>query len=349
MSAVQSHDIESEPRGRSAKRPWQVPWAGWKDVLWRMYRELDDDQIFDRAGAVAFFGLLALFPALMATVSMYGLLADPADVVRQVGALSVAVPPAARSVILDQLNEISRGSGTGLRFGLVISLGIALFSASGGVAGLMRGINLAYDETETRGWLRFRFLALLFTLGLALFVIMSVAVITLLPSVLEFVGLAETARAAISLLRWPVLALTTMVGLGILYRYAPNRTPAKWQWVTPGSLLATVIWTLASLAFGVYAENFGTYNKTYGTLGGAVVLGLWMYISSLAILLGAELNAELEHQTREDSTIGPPRPMGERHARKADRLGEARPAATAQSDSGESWWSGLNRGRRHKE
>lgn len=349
MSAAQGHEVEAEARGRSAKRPWHVPWNGWKDVLWRMVRELDDDQILDRAGAVAFFGLLALFPALIATVSMYGILADPGDVVRQVSALSIAVPPTARSVILDQLNEISRSSDAGLGFGLVLSLGIALFSASGGVAGLMRGINSAYDETETRGWLRFRLVALLFTLGLALFVIVSVAVITLLPTVLEFVGLAETARNAISVMRWPVLALTTMVGLGILYRYAPNRTPAKWQWVTPGSLLATLIWTLASLAFGVYAENFGGYNKTYGTLGGAVVLGLWMYISSLAILLGAELNAELEHQTQEDSTIGPPRPMGQRYARMADDLGEARPQATAGSDGRESWFAGINRGRRHKQ
>lgn len=347
MSAAQSDSIESEARGRNAKRPWQVPWAGWKDVFWRMYRELDDDQLFDRAGAVAFFGLLALFPALIATVSMYGILADPSDVVRQVGALSVAVPPAARSVILDQLNEISRGSRADLGFGLVFSLGIALFSASGGVAGLMSGINLAYDETETRGWLRFRLLALLFTLGLALFVIVSVGVITLLPIVLEFIGWAETARDAINVLRWPVLALATMAGLGILYRYAPNRTPAKWQWVTPGALLATLIWTLASVAFSVYAENFGGYNKTYGTLGGAVVLGLWMYISSLAILLGAELNAELEHQTKEDSTIGPPRPMGQRYARMADDLGVARPA-TDDNEVRESWFSGINRSRRHK-
>jgi membrane protein len=336
-------------RGRSARRPSDVPWTGWKDVLWRIYREVDDDQVFDQAAAVAFFGLLALFPALLATVSMYGILADPGDVVRQVGALSLGVPPAARSVILDQLNEVSRGSGAGLGFGLVLSLVVALFSASGGVAGLMRGINRVYDETETRGWLRFRSLALLFTLGLALFVTLSVGVITLLPTVLEFFGWAETARVAINVLRWPTMALTTMVGLALLYRYAPNRTPAKWRWVTPGSLLATLIWTLASFAFSVYAENFGSYNKTYGTLGGAVVLGLWMYLSALAILLGAELNAELEHQTREDSTIGPPRPMGQRGAHMADDLGEARPTSHTDSGMRESWLAGLNRGRRHKQ
>ena len=144
------------------------------------------------------------------------------------------------------------------------------------------------------------------------------------------------------------MALATMVGLAILYRYAPNRTPAKWYWVTPGSLLATLIWTLASLGFSVYAENFGSYNKTYGTLGGGIVLALWMYLSALAILLGGELNAELEHQTKEDSTIGPPRPMGQREARMADDLGEARPAAGEHEGIRESWLASLNRGRRHK-
>ncbi|HEU5075489.1 MAG TPA: YihY/virulence factor BrkB family protein [Polyangiaceae bacterium] len=347
MNAVEGHESDREARGRNAKRPWQVPWTGWKDVLWRLYREIDDDQIFDQAAAVAFYGLLALFPALIATVSMYGILADPIDIVRQLDTLSVAIPPTARTLIVDQLNEIRR-SDARLGFGLIVSLAVALFSASGGVAGLMRGINMAYDEAETRGWIRFRVLALMFTLGLALFVIVSVGVITLLPVVLEFVGWAETARDAINVLRWPALALATMVGLGILYRYAPNRTPPKWHWVTPGSLLATLIWTLASLAFGIYAENFGSYNKTYGTLGGAVVLGLWMYLSSLAILLGAELNAELEHQTEEDSTVGPPRPMGQRAARMADHLGEARPQTSEPSDSSESWFAGLNRGRRQK-
>lgn len=329
-----------------------MPWVGWKDVLWRVYQEVEGGNILDVAATVAFFGLLALFPALIATVSMYGILADPGDVVRQVGALSVAVPPAARTLIMDQLTEIATGSSVGLRLGVVVSLGVALFSASGGVASLMRGINAAYNEVETRGWLRFRLLALAFTCGLALFVIVSVALITLLPTVLKYVGLGSATQDVFNFLRWPALALATMLGLGVLYRYAPNRTPAKWPWLTAGSLLATLIWVPASLGFSVYAENFGSYNKTYGTLGGAVVLGLWMYISALAILLGAELNAELEHQTREDSTIGPPRPMGQRAAQMADDLGKARPEPNPPGVPHETWLdrlSALNRGRRHKQ
>ena len=346
---------DSEPdddaRGRSAAKPWQVPWTGWKDVLWRVAREIEADDVLDVAGSVAFYGLLALFPALIATVSMYGMLADPVDIVRQVNRLSVAVPGLARSIVIDQLNDIQQASDAGLRLGFFLSLAVATFSASGGVAALMRGINKAYDEEETRGWIRFRLLALVLTLGFAAFVVVSVGLITLLPTVLKYVYLEAPAREFIQAARWPALAAATIVGLGILYRYAPNRTPPKWQWVTPGALLATVIWTLASLSFSLYADNFGRFNRTYGTLGGAVVLALWMFLSAFAILLGAELNSELEHQTAEDSTIGPQRPMGERGATVADRLGDPRPS-TPRAQGKRSLWrdklSELNRPRRGK-
>lgn len=319
-------DSEAVRRGRSAEKPWEIPWTGWKDVLWRVFDELERDDVLDVAAGVAFFGLLALFPALIATVSMYGMLFDPQDIVRQVHRLTVAIPENARSIILQQMREISGGSIAELRVSFFVALGIALFSASSGVAALMRGINKSYDEIETRGWIRRRVLALGFTLALAAFVACSVAVITLLPTVMEHVGLAESARRLIEFARWPTMAAATMVGLGVLYRYAPNRTPARWQWVSPGAMLATLIWTLASLSFSLYAENFGRFNRTYGTLGGVAVLALWLYLSAVAILLGAELNAELEHQTEQDSTIGPARPMGERGATVADHLGDERPA-----------------------
>ena len=313
-------------RGRFALRPWQIPWQGWKDVLWRVGDELENDDVLDVAASVAFYALLALFPALIATISLYGIVANPDDIVSQMHRLTLAIPANARSLIAQQMGEIAASSMAELRLSLLASLGVALFSASGGVAALMRGINKAYDETETRGWLRIRLLALSFTLGLAAFVVFSVAVITLLPPLMKHVGLEASARSLIEVCRWPVLAAATMLGLGILYRYAPNRTPAKWQWVSPGAVLATLIWTLASLSFSLYAANFGRFNKTYGTLGGAVVLGLWLFLSALAILLGAELNSELEQQTEKDSTIGPSRPMGERGAAAADQLGKQRPS-----------------------
>ena len=325
MKDESGREPDAADRGRLATRPWQIPWQGWKDVLWRVGDELENDDVMDVAAGVAFYALLALFPALIATISIYGIVADPGDIVQQVHRLTLAIPANARSVITQQMGEIAAGSVAELRLSLLVSLAVALFSASSGVAALMRGINKAYDETETRGWIRTRLLALSFTLGLAAFVVFSVAVITLLPPLMEHVGLEASARSLIEVFRWPIMAAATMFGLGVLYRYAPNRTPAKWQWVSPGAVLATLIWTLASLSFSLYAANFGRFNKTYGTLGGAVVLGLWLFLSALAILLGAELNSELEQQTEKDSTIGPPRPMGERGAAAADQLGKPRP------------------------
>ena len=255
------------------------------DVLWRFAREVNDDDIVQIAAGVAFWGLLALFPALIATVSMYGLLADTGDVVRQMTAVSSALPWTARSLITQQLVWIADRPAVNLTLGLTISLSFALISASSGVAALMQGINKAYDEPSTRGWLRQRAMALLFTLGVSVFVMISVATITMLPAVLARIGLGQVTRTLLGILRWPTLGAAVMVGLAALYRYAPQRTPPKWPWVTWGAALATVVWVLASVVFAVYAENFGRFNKTYGTLGGVVVLLLWMYLSSFAILL----------------------------------------------------------------
>jgi membrane protein len=344
-------DADAVRHGRFAKRPWQIPWAGWKDVLWRSAREIENDDVLDVAAGVAFWGLFALLPALIALVVLYGLVSNPVDIASQVNRFTVAMPQAARSLVSDQVSEIHRGSPLGLRFGLFASLAVAILGASSGVAAMLRGINKAYDEEETRGWLRVRFLAICFTVGIALCVVLSIGAITLLPRVVAEVGLANSTKHLIAVARWPVMALAVMAGLGLLYRYGPNRTPPKWQWVSLGAVLATIIWTLASLSLGVYADNFGRFNKTYGALGGVAVLALWMFLSALAILLGAELNAELEHQTGEDSTVGPPRPMGERGATVADQIGDFRPPA------GDSWrlavairdfLVGMNRPRRGK-
>lgn len=324
-------DSSATERGRQAQSPMQIPWSGWMDVLWRVYREVNKDNVLDVAASAAFYGVLALYPALLATISMYGLLSDPTDVIHQARRLSVVLPASARTAIMTQMLEIARGSHAELSVGLLLSLGFAFFSASSGVAALMRGISAVYDEVDTRGWLRVRLLAISFTCGVSLFVIASVSIITFLPGVLTRVGLGQVPLLFVQLLRWPMLAAATMVGLAILYRYAPNRTPAQWKWVMPGAMLATLIWVLGSLAFSAYAENFGRFNRTYGTIGGAVVLSLWMYVSALAILLGAELNAELEHQTSVDSTIGPPRPMGERGASVADNVGPTRPDTSPKS------------------
>ncbi|HLV19920.1 MAG TPA: YihY/virulence factor BrkB family protein [Polyangiaceae bacterium] len=294
-------------------------------MLWRVHGEFFADHMPMVAGSVAFFAMLAIFPGLIGVVSLYGLLADPADVARQLHELSAALPDAARALLAAQLNEIVKSSSSTLGVGLAMSLSITVLTASGGVHALITGINMAYDEKETRSYLRLRWLALKFTAGIMLFVVVAIATIAVLPHLLDEFGLGRATQRAVTLGRWPALGAAVATGLSVLYRHAPNRTPPRWRWVSWGAVLATLMWTLASLVFSAYSTNFGRFNRTYGALGGVIVLLLWIYFSVLAILIGAELNAELEHQTSVDSTVGPAKPMGERNAYVADTLGALPP------------------------
>lgn len=322
--ATDPRDPAWEAHGRSAKKPSGVPPRGWKDILLRVKSEVVADDISTQAAALAFYGMLAIFPALVALVSVYGLLADPVDVERQLNALAVLLPGAARDVVSGQLHAIVTNSSGSLGLGAIAGIFGALWSASSGVASLIKGINLAYDEKETRGFFKTRGLALLFTIALILFVTVAFALVAVLPGIL---GVHEGPIAwALSIARWPFLAAGVLLGLGVLYRYAPDRERARWRWVTWGSAIAAVIWLVASIGFSVYVSNFGNYDKTYGAIGGVIVLLLWFYVSSFVILLGAEINSEIEAQTAQDSTDGPPKPLGHRGAAKADVLGEVRTA-----------------------
>jgi membrane protein len=185
----------------------------------------------------------------------------------------------------------------------------------------MVAINAAYDEDDTRGFVKRRGLALLLTIGAILFLVIAFAAIALLPSILADTGLGDAGRIAAGAARWVVLFGGMLVALGVLYRYAPDRDQPRWSWVTPGAILATVLWIAGSALFAFYAANFGKYNETYGSLAAVVVVMLWLFLTALAIILGAELNAELERQTARDTTKGPEVPMGERRATAADTLG----------------------------
>lgn len=322
--ATQPGDPAWDAHGRDAHKPSAVPWRGWKDILLRVKSEVVADDISTQAAALAFYGMLAVFPALVALVSIYGLLADPADVERQLNALAVVLPGAARDVISAQLHALVTNSSGSLGIGALAGIVGALWSASSGVASLIKGINLAYDEKETRGFFKTRGLALLFTIALIAFVTVAFALVAVLPGIL---GVHEGPIAwALSIARWPFLAAGVLLGLGVLYRYAPDRERARWRWVTWGSAIAAVVWLLASVGFSVYVSNFGNYDKTYGTIGGVIVLLLWFYVSSFVILLGAEINSEIEAQTAQDSTDGPPKPLGHRGANKADVLGDIQTA-----------------------
>jgi membrane protein len=285
----------------------RLSWTEWKAVLLAVKREVVKDNLTMIAGDVAFSGVIAIFPVLIAIILLYGLVFDPRDVAQQLHALSATLPGAARTLLYEQMREIVDSPRAGLSLGLFVSFLTTLIAGSSGMHALIDGINRAYDEAETRSYVRVRALAVALTVGVILFTILAVASIALLPHLLELVGLEPASRLLIELGRWPALALVLIVGLSILYRYAPNRARPTWHWLSVGGVVATLLWLIASAGFAAYAASFGNYNKTYGTLAGFVVFMLWVYFSALAILLGAELNAELERRAGSSAKPRAPR------------------------------------------
>jgi membrane protein len=269
---------------------------------------------------VAFFAFLALFPALIATISIYGLVASPETVSRQIQSLSGQLPQEARTLLSDQLNNIVNNSGGALTVSLIISILAALWSAAGGTGNLITAVNLAYDEVETRSFVKRKALALGLTLGAILFVLITIALIAVVPAVLNALPLGIVGTILAQVLRW-VLLLAVMAGaLSVLYRVAPDRDAPKFRWVSLGSIVVTVLWAVVSLLFSLYVNNFGSYDKTYGAIAGVIVLMLWLQLTCFLVLLGAEINSEAEHQTAADTTEGEPVPMGQRDATMADEL-----------------------------
>jgi membrane protein len=321
-TAARPGDFDEE-RGRRARSPARMPARGWRDIAIRTKRELKRDQVASVAAGVAFFGMLAIFPAMIAAVSLYGLLANPADVERQVASMSSMLPGPAQAVIGERLNALVSQPAGQLSLGLLLSIAVALWTASTGTKAMIDAVNLAYNERETRGFFKLRAMALAMALGLIVAGILAVLMVTLLPAAFSWFGFGEQGRFIVSIARWPALALGALIGLAVLYHFAPNRTRPRWRWVSVGAVVATLLWIGASLLLSLYVSNFGNYDATYGALAGVVVLMLWMYVSSLVILVGAEINSEIEGQTAEDSTVGPEKPIGRRGAVKADRLGES--------------------------
>jgi membrane protein len=314
----------AEPgRGREATSPWQIPWVGWKDILWRVYAEMNDDRILAVAGGVVFYALLALFPALTAFVSLYGLLADASTIDQHLSLAGGLLPAGALAIVHEQLTRLTTSRTSALSFGFVFGLLFALWSANSGSKAVIDGLNVAYGEREKRSFFRLTLISLIFTLGAFVAVILAVAVVVLTPIALNFLGLGALADALVRILRWPAVLAFVIIGLAALYRFGPSRREARWAWLSVGSIAAAIGWLAASVLFSWYIANFGNYDATYGSLGAAVGMMMWMWISMIMILLGAQLNAEIEHQTAKDSTVGPDKPLGRRGALKADTIGAA--------------------------
>jgi membrane protein len=313
--------VTDNERGRTADSPQQIPPKGWKDIAKRTAKEVKADQVPLLAAGVAFYGLLSLFPAIIAGVSIYGLVADPTTVQDQIAKLTQVLSPETATLVGEQLKQVTSGAGGALGLATVVGILTALWSASSGMKALITGVNLAYDETETRKFVKLRGLALLLTLGAMALVGVALATIVGYPPIAD--TLPTALRWLVAILRFVILGGLLVVGLAVLYRYAPDRDQPKWSWVSWGSGIAALLWVLATIGFAIYANFFGNYNKTYGALAGVIILMFWLFLSALVVLVGAELNTEMELQTAKDTTAGPTRPMGEREAHAADHVAES--------------------------
>jgi membrane protein len=309
--------------GRDAERPSEIPARGWFAILRRVRAEVKEDNVSLLAAGVAFYAMLAIFPAIIATVTVYGLVADPEQVRSQIGEFAKGLPTGVEQLLTDQLTKAVGAGRQALSIGLVVSLLGVLWSASGGVQGLVKSLNLVYDERETRGFLKLRGLSLLLTLGAIVVAVVAIALVAVFPGFIGGLGLGRIGELAASIARWVVLAVLAMTAFAVVYRFAPDRANPRWRWVSGGAVVALVLWLLGSFGFSWYVDNFGNYNQTYGALAAVIILLLWLFLSAFVVLLGAEFDAETERQTARDTTTGPERPLGERDAEVADTLGES--------------------------
>ena len=309
--------------GRSADRPSEIPPRGWKDILLRVYYGISEDRILLVAAGVTFYLLLSIFPGIAALFSIYGLFANPADIAGHLDALANVAPGGALDILREEMTRLASNGGTTLGIGFLVSLAVSLWTTNSGVSAIFDALNIVHEEKETRGTFRFYLTTLTFTLASIVFILLAIAIVVLLPVVLNFIPLPGGTDLLVKIARWPILFVLTALALAMLYRYGPSRTPARWRWVTWGSCFATVTWVAASVLFSWYVASFGSYNKTYGSLGAIIGFMTWIWISIIVVLVGAKLDAEMEHQTARDTTTGQPKPQGMRGAQMADTLGPA--------------------------
>jgi membrane protein len=311
--------------GRQAESPGELPKQGWLDVLARTKRELAQDNLSIVAAGVAFYCFLAFVPALGAIVAIYALMADPAQVSEHVESLAQLMPGEILPILRDQLARLAaENQEAGLSAALSILL--AIYGSSKAATALIQGLNIAYDEEEKRGFFKLQGVALLLTAGALVGAIAAIILVAILPTALEFLHLSRGSETLAKWLRWPILVGGFMLALAVLYRYAPSRDEAKWKWVSWGAAAATALWVIGSAAFSLYVSTIGNYDKTYGSLGALVVFLFWLFLTAYVVLFGAELNSEMERQTKKDTTEGQPKPMGQRRAYSADTVGPSRNA-----------------------
>ena len=310
-----------DQQGTQATSPWRMPLSAWKTVLLRTWTESGNDNVGLIAAGVAFYGFLAIVPVLASLVLVYGLIASPQTVVDNVRSLADNMPRDAAQLIGDQLMTVVKTSDGKKGFGLALALAVALFGARNGAGSVITALNVAYEEREKRNFLIVNLLAIGITAAAVLIAIVAILAITALAKLQALLPDAPGAVLVLGkILSYLLMTAAGAAGAAALYRFGPSRQQPRWEWLSAGSLFAAIGWLLLTLGFGVYVANFGDYNATYGALGAVVVLLMWLWVSSYAVLIGAEINAEAERQTSVDSTTGRPRPIGRRGATVADQL-----------------------------
>ena len=311
--------------GRRSTSPFAIPWAGWKDIFWRTYQRIDDDRLLATAGGVVFFGLLAIFPAVTALVSSYGLFADPATISDNLQTLAMMLPAGTFEIVEDQIARVVSKGNSALGATFLFGLVLAVWSANAGIKSIFDALNVAYEEREKRGFIKLNLISLSFTVGAIVALLLMVGAVVAFPLTLDHLGIAPESKLIVALARWPLLLVILLAALAVLYRFAPSRDAPRWQWLSIGAVAAALLWIAGSSLLSWYLSAFANYNATYGSLGAAIGLMTWMWMSAISIMFGAELNSEIERQTLRDTTTGRPKPLGSREAVSADTVGAAAP------------------------
>jgi len=302
--------LASQPGpGRPFRNLFQIPRAGWKDILWRTYERTGEDRLLATAGGVVFFGLLAVFPAITALVSCYGLFANPSTIGDNLQTLALMLPEGAFQIVQDQISRVVSKGNTQLGATFLFGLGLAIWSANAGVKSVIDALNVAYEEGEKRGFLRLNLVSLTFTVGGIVALLLMVGAVVAFPLALDHIGLAPESQFIVSLARWPLLFVALVAALGILYRFGPSRPAARWEWLSVGTVAAALLWIAGSSLLSWYLSNFANYDATYGSLGAAIGFMMWMWMSAIIVLCGAELNSEIEHRIAPDATAGSRKPL----------------------------------------
>ncbi len=285
---------ESDQKKKTISSPIEIPKSGWKKILLRVFERLMNNLIYIVSAGVAFYAFIAIFPAIIALISIYGLAVDPQMAQEQIQNLATMMPEEAYSIIEKQIQNLVETTSSALGWGTILGIAVSLWFANNGTKSIFTGLDFAYNTKSERSFIKHNAMTLLFTLCGIILLIISMGFIVIFPAVVQYIGLPENIENLINWLRWPLLAVLVVSAISLIYKYAPDRETPKFRWVILGAVTATLLWLLASWGFSYYVSNFADYGEMYGSIAAVVILMLWLFITSLTLLLGGELNSATE-------------------------------------------------------